>query len=60
MHHCFLISWLYSKKNMIRLLKDKSWRLKHDYKNIKDFDYQSDQPQHCHQPQQSDPLMLYT
>ena len=25
--------------------KDKGWKLKHDYKNLKDLDYQPDQPQ---------------
>ena len=30
--------------------KDKSWRQKHDYKNLKDLDYQSDQPQQSDEP----------
>ena len=37
--------------------KDNDWRLKPDYKNLKDLDYQPQQPD---QPQQSDQLMLPT
>ena len=34
--------------------KDKEWRLKHYCKNLKDLDYQPDQPQKSNQPQQPD------
>ena len=40
-----MMSWLVSiKKNIIRLLKTrmKTWG-KHDYKNLKDLDYQTDE-----------------
>ena len=44
MHHCFMISWLtYIKKNITKFLKVKTKRLKYDYKNPKDLDYQPDQ-----------------
>ena len=42
---------------------DKDWRHTHDYKNLKDLDYQTDQlqpdqPQQLDQSQQPDQLML--
>ena len=36
--------------------KDKEWKLKHDYKNLIDLDYQPNQPQQSYQLQQSDQL----
>ena len=39
-----MISWLtYIKKNITKFLKVKTKRLKYDYKNPKDLDYQPDQ-----------------
>ena len=35
--------------------KDNDWRLKHDYKNLKDLDYQ---PQQLDQPDQAPPLWI--
>ena len=43
MHHCLIMSWLISIKkcNQIFESKDEDWRKKkHDYKNLKDLDYQ--------------------
>ena len=34
--------------------KDEDWRLKHNYKKLKDLDYQPDQPQQHDQSQQPD------
>ena len=48
MHHCFMMNWLaFTKKdyNQVFESKDSKWRLKFDYKNLKDSDYQPDQPQ---------------
>ena len=48
MHQCFMMSWLrITKKEYGQTFKskDKEWKLKHDYKNLKGSDYQPDQPQ---------------
>ena len=45
MHHCFIMIWLKTIKkeyDQIFKSKDKEWRLKNDYKNLKDLDYQPD------------------
>ena len=34
--------------------RDNDWNLKHDLKNLKNLDYQPDQLQQPHQPQQRD------
>ena len=46
MHQCFIMSCLEAIKrryNQTFKSKDKKWRLKHGYKNLKDLDYQPDQ-----------------
>ena len=48
MHQCFIMSCLEAIKrryNQTFKSKDKKWRLKHGYKNLKDLDYQPDQLQ---------------
>ena len=48
MHQCFIMSWLKAIKrryNQTFKSRDKKWRLKHVYKNLKDLDYQPDQLQ---------------
>ena len=45
MYHCFIMIWLKTIKkeyDQIFKSKDKEWRLKNNYKNLKDLDYQPD------------------
>ena len=46
------------KKKYVQIFKskDNDWRLKHDYKNLKDLDYQPDQLQQPNQLRQPDQL----